>query len=123
MRKQVGVQLFALMNKVDTTLLTGAMRVWIYIHMIVPKITCDLSLYDFSMSSEIIPWERKVNKYVRRWLLLNKSFCGPLLYLSTADMCLQLPQLSTVFKKARANRRMIVGSSKDWELRVLARQA
>lgn len=60
------------LKRVDKTGLPGKFKVWVYQHRVMPSILWPLLLDDFPITT-ISNLERRVSRYLRRWLGLPSS--------------------------------------------------
>ena len=54
-------------------------KVWIYQHVVLPRVQCPLVIYKFS-KLKVKNMERKISEYLRRWFRLPRFLCSTGLY-------------------------------------------
>ena len=111
-----------LLSKVDATLLTSHQKLRIYRDGISPRLTWDLSTADISIS-----WVKKdldflVVRHLKQWTELAKSTNTSHLLLPKSMGGLQLPLISTIYKKLQSTKAASLMSSRDPLVRHLASQ-
>ncbi|XP_077083545.1 uncharacterized protein LOC143736754 isoform X1 [Siphateles boraxobius] len=89
------------LKSVDKTGLPGKFKAWIYQHGILPRILWPLLLYEFPIST-ITDLERRVSRYLRRWLGLPRSLSNIALYGNSCKLILPLKSIEEEFKVLRA---------------------
>lgn len=70
------------LNDIDKTGLRGKFKAWTCRHRILPRILWPLLLYEFPIST-ISDQERRISRYLRRWLSLPRSLSSIALYGNT----------------------------------------
>ena len=115
-------KLRSMLSKVDATLLTIHQKLRLYRDAICPRLTWDLSTTDFPIS-----WVKKnldtlAIRYLKRWTGLAKPANTSRLFLPKSKGGLQLPSLSTTFKKLQCAKAACLMSSRDPLVRHLASQ-
>ena len=89
------------LKDVDKTGLPGKFKAWVYQHGILPRILWPLLLYEFPITT-ISDLERRVSRYLRRWLGLPRSLSNIALYGKTCKLTLPLKSIEEEFKVLRA---------------------
>ncbi|XP_033747101.1 uncharacterized protein LOC117332324 [Pecten maximus] len=114
--KRLQTQVEEGLRKIDKTGLPGKFKSWIYQHGLLPRLTWPLTLYEVTTTT-VEALERKINKYLRRWLGVPPSFTSVGLYSTTAKLQLPISSLVEEFKVAKARLVMTVRDSKDEKIR------
>lgn len=112
MKEEVRSKLIELINILDQASITGAMKSWAYNNYIVPYITWELTIYDFSVSfgEEL---EAKITLHLKKWLGLSKNASPSILYRSTDHFGLSLTKITTHLKNMQVCRMHLLKYSQD----------
>lgn len=89
------------LKDVDKSGLPGKFMAWIYQHRMLPRILWPLPFYEFPITT-ISDLERRVSRYLRRWLGLPRSLSNIDLYGNTCKLTLPLKSIEEEFKVLRA---------------------
>ncbi|XP_059807673.1 uncharacterized protein LOC132381975 [Hypanus sabinus] len=95
--------------KIDKSGLPGRFKAWIFRHELLPRLMWPVMLYDIALSM-IEGLERRINRYLRRWLGVQQCFSSTVLYSKSAK--LQLP-LSLVVEKFKVGNACLIITLKD----------
>ncbi|KAK3520023.1 hypothetical protein QTP70_010861 [Hemibagrus guttatus] len=92
--------------------LPGKYKAWGYQHGVVPRLLWPLLVYEVSVST-VEGLERKINTYLRRWLVAPRSFC--FIGLNSTGSKLQLPVTSVLeeYKATKTCQAIMLRDSKD----------
>ncbi|XP_069125457.1 uncharacterized protein [Argopecten irradians] len=105
------------MRCIDKTGLPGKFKAWMYQRGLLPRLVWPLMLYEVS-NSTVERMERIINRHLRRWLGVPRSFSAVGLYSRTAKLQLPLSSLVEEFKTGKAKLTMTLKESKDDKVRL-----
>ncbi|KAJ8014697.1 hypothetical protein DPEC_G00018340 [Dallia pectoralis] len=97
---------------VDKSGLPGKFKAWIYQHGTLPRILWPLLIYDVPIST-IEGFERRVRRFLRRWLGLPRSLSSIALYGQNNKLKLPIISLNEEFKVSRAREVLLYRESRD----------
>ncbi|KAK0135815.1 hypothetical protein N1851_028312 [Merluccius polli] len=100
------------LKDVDKSGLPGIFKAWIYQHGILPRVLWPLLLYEFPITT-ITDQERRVSRYLRRWLELPRSLSDIALYGNTCKLTLPLKSIEEEFKVLQAREVLQLHESSD----------
>ncbi|XP_067284127.1 uncharacterized protein [Pseudorasbora parva] len=95
------IELEGWLAAVDKSGLPGKFKAWIYQHGILPRILWPLLIYEVPIST-IEGFERRVSRFLRKWLGLPRSLSSIALYGQNNKLKLPISGLSEEFKVGRA---------------------
>ena len=78
-REELEVKVKDRLRLIDRSLFTGFMKLWILHHILVPKISWHLMIYEIPVSS-VERLEVKISKHIRKWLGVRKMLNRSALY-------------------------------------------
>jgi len=104
------------MERVEKSGLPGKFKAWCYQHGVLPRILWPLLVYELPLTT-VESLERKLNRYLRRWLGVPKSFSSVGLYSTGSKMTLPLRAVTEEFKTAKVRAVMMLRDSKDEKIR------
>ena len=107
--KMLTIKLEECLSRLDTSLIRGDYRVWIYRNFVVPSLFFHLSVNSFSVSA-IKKLQSKATCFLKRWLRLPRS---PTLSILFHPEVLNLPYLQHYVEKAKLNCLSTISSSVD----------
>ena len=119
MPKELLDKLQSLLLKVDATQLTCHQKLRMYKEAVCPRLSWDLSLTSFPISWVVNKLNSLVTRFLKRWTGLAKSTNTSRLFLPKSSGVLQLPLVSTTFKKLQCAEAASLMSSRDplvWHL-------
>ena len=102
-RMRVRQKLSGMLKTTDQCQLNGPMKMWIYNNAIVPRLTWELTIYNFPMTY-IESLETTCTKFLKKWAGICKSISTSALYRSRNKFGLQLKKLSTTAKCMQATK-------------------
>ena len=105
-------ELEAWLCSVDKSGLPGKFKSWIYQHGVLPRTLWPLLVYDVP-TTIVESLERKVSKYLRRWLGLPRSLSSIALYADKLKLRLPFSSLNEEFKLSRTREVMQYRDSSD----------
>ena len=115
-------KLQTMLAKVDATQLSSRQKLRLFRDAVCPRLTWDLSLADLPISWVEKNLDTLTTKFLKRWTGLAKSANTCRLYLPKCKGGLQLPSISTTFKKLKCAKAASLMSSRDPVVRHLASQ-
>ena len=90
------------MKAIDKSLLTGIMNVWIYQHMLLPRLSWMMMIYEIPVS-----WIEKLGTaasgYIKKWSGVSKNMSKVALYCKESPCPLPISSVVTEFKKRKAS--------------------
>ncbi|XP_072017385.1 uncharacterized protein [Amphiura filiformis] len=101
-RKMSNQKLSAMLKTTDKSPLNGIMKMWIYNHMIIPKMTWEFTIYNLP-KTYIENLEATCTKYLKRWAGISRCTTNSALYRSKGKNGLQLknsPPLSNACRSS-----------------------
>ena len=100
------------MKAIDKALVTGVMKIWIYQHMLLQRISWMMMIYEIPVSW-IENLEVSANGYLRKWLGVNKKLSDVALYCKDSPCPLPITSISREFKKRKATALVQLQQSQD----------
>ncbi|XP_015240280.1 PREDICTED: uncharacterized protein LOC107091067 [Cyprinodon variegatus] len=104
------------LRSIEKSGLPGKFKAWLYQHGLLPRLTWLLTVYEAPMTS-VEGMERKVNKYLRKWLGIPPSFTSVGLYIRSGQLQLPLTSVVEEFKVAKCRVIMTYRDSPDDQVR------
>ena len=102
-------------KKLDKSDLAGTMKVWGYQFMLLATVSWKLMIYELPMSW-VEGMERKINKWLRKWLGISKNITDVALFCPETPCPLPLRSLVKEFKKTKVNASIQLRQSQDEEV-------
>ena len=109
-----------MLNKVDQTLLTRQQKLHLYSNGICPRLTWDMTITTLPISWIERNLETMATRYLKCWSGLAKSANTNRLYLPKSSGGLQLPSITTMYKKTRCGLAASHMTSWDSTIRLLS---
>ena len=109
-----------MLEVVDETTLTRKQKVKIYSLGICRRLNWLLTINEFSLSWVKRQLEATATRYLKRWSGLTKSANPNIFYIPRSEGGLQLPSISTLYKKLQVSKHCQLLTSKDATVRHLA---
>ena len=103
-------KLQSLLALVDGTKLVGWMKLWLYNHYIVTKLSWFLMMYDFSFSF-VSSLEKQARRYLKKWSGLARCANVQVLYQTHRNKGLNLKNVVTFFKQMQLTKLLLIRSS------------
>ncbi|XP_039504261.1 uncharacterized protein LOC120460516 [Pimephales promelas] len=97
---------------VDKSGLPGRFKAWIYQHGILPRLLWPLRIYEVPITT-VEGFERKVSRFLRRWLGLPRSLSSIAFFGHNTKLQLPLSSLAEEFKVTRAREVLLYRDSVD----------
>ncbi|KAL0148227.1 hypothetical protein M9458_056459 [Cirrhinus mrigala] len=104
------------LRKIEKSGLPEKFKAWLYQHGFLPRLMWLLTVYEVPMTS-VERVERKINKYLRRWLGIPPSFTSVGLYIRSGQLQLPLSSVVEEFKVAKCRVIMTYRDSQDEQVR------
>lgn len=104
------------MERVEKSGLPGKFKAWCYQHGVLPRILWPLLVYEVPMTTAE-SLERKMNRYLRRWLGVPKSFSSVGLYSTGSKMQLPIRSVTEEYKTTKVRAVMTLRDSRDEKIR------
>ncbi|XP_072025165.1 uncharacterized protein [Amphiura filiformis] len=96
-RQMINQKLSAMLKTTDKSQLNGTMKMWIYNHMIIPKLTWAFTINNLP-KTYIENLEAACTKYLKRWAGMSRCTTNSALYRSKGKHRLQMKKLTTAVK-------------------------
>lgn len=110
-----------LLDKTDALRLDGLIKLWIYQHIILAKISWGLMVHDLPISA-IKELQQNTNVYLKKWCGVTRSADPGILYRPKEHLGLGLTSLTTHYKKMQIVKCHLCKNSEDAEIRMLYEQ-
>jgi hypothetical protein len=111
-REQLQVKVKEGILKIDKSDFTGYMKLWFLNHVLVPKFTSQLTVYEVPMS-KVENMERMMNKYTRKWMGVSKILSETALYGKQVPCPLPIRSFRSVFKTFKTSALLRLKYSND----------
>ena len=113
-------KLTSLLEKVDATLVSRQQKLKLYKLAICPRLTWELSVNSFALSWLESKLQPIATKYLKKWCGLAKSADTGCMFLPKEHGGLDLPSLTTTYKKLQVTKAAVYTSSRDPLVRAIA---
>ena len=113
-------KLTSLLEKVDATLVTRQQKLQLFKLAIYPRLTWDLSVNHFPLSWLETKLQPIATRYLKKWCGLAKSADTGCMFLPKAHGGLDLPSLTTTYKKLQVAKAAAYSCSRDHLVRAIA---
>ena len=100
------------LSLIDKSYQLGINKVWIMQNLLLPQIRWLLIIYELPMSTAV-ELEKRVSKYIRKWLGLHKSTSSTGFYNSLAPCPLPLKSFTSILKASKTSAYLLLRDSKD----------
>merc|ERR1711894_714959 len=104
------------MEAIEKSGLPGKFKAWCYQHGVLPRILWPLLVYEVPMTTAE-SLERKMNRYLRRWLGVPKSFSSVGLYSTGSKLQLPIRSVTEEYKTTKVRAVMTLRDSRDEKIR------
>lgn len=104
------------LRSIENSGLPGKFKAWHYQHGLLPRLIWLLTVYEVPMTS-VEGMERKINKYLRKWLGIPPSFTAVGLYIRSGQLQLPLSSVVEEYKVAKCRVVMTYTDSQDEQVR------
>ena len=121
-RESLLEKLKSLLQRVDTTLVTRQQKLKLFKAGICPRLAWDLSISDFPLTWLQTKLQPLATRYLKRWCGLARSADPSRLFLPKANGGLDLPALTTMYKKLHTAKAASHMCSRDPVVRSIATQ-
>ena len=119
-RSSIIARLQDMLTAVDKTLLTKRQKLHLFTAGVCPRLSWPLMTQEFPITWVERELDSLATRYIKRWAGLTKSANTAILYLPHSKGGLNLPRLSTVYKKLQVSRQTQLLTSRDGCVRFLA---
>lgn len=117
-RDEVEKALTEWLEKVDASLITGPMKMWVYNFAILAKLTWVFTVYDFPISF-VEQLDSLVIRFLKKWSRLTKCAAPELLFLQRDISGIRLSLPSTIFKQRQVGKMLALKTAHDHRIRDL----
>ena len=100
------------LNVINKSSFTGAQKLWILQHLLIPKVQWALLIYEVSISCASL-LERKVSVFIRKWLNIHSSTTDLCLYSPISPCPLPLKSLTEVLRSSKISGHLLLRDSTD----------
>ena len=100
------------LKTIDKVNLPGKQKVWMFQHGLLPRLLWPLQVYEVTLT-RVEAIQRRINKYLRKWLGLPPSFTTLGLYSQTAKLQLPLSSLEEEYKVGKIRLQLMLRDSPD----------
>ncbi|RXN21510.1 hypothetical protein ROHU_024089 [Labeo rohita] len=114
--REMIIQADTWMTSLEKSGLPGRYRAWGYQHGVFPRLLWPLLVYEVPVST-VEGLERKINTYLRRWLVVPRSFCSIGLYSTGSKLQLPVTSVLEEYKATKTRQAMMLQDSKDERVR------
>ena len=121
-RSTLLLKLEGMLRKVDETLLTRQQKLHLYSHGICPRLVWDMTITNLTITWVTRNLEAMATRFLKRWSGLARSAATHRLYLPKSSGGLNLPSISSIFKKTRCGLAASQMCSRDSTVRFIASQ-
>ena len=111
-------QFLDMLDIVENAPINGLMKLWVYQHVVLSKISWPFMIYDFSLSF-VKKLEAKATVFLKRWAGVFKKADPSILYRPRNFLGLQLTSLTCHFQKLQVCKCMLLENSIDPNIRSL----
>ena len=116
---EVKKQLSTGLDAIEKCGLSGKYKAWIFNFALMPRILWPLTVYDIPLSP-VERMEQMINKHMRKWLGVPRSFNTNALYASSFTLSLPMKSLVEEYKTSKARLDMMLNESPDQVIRECA---
>ena len=114
-------KLLSLLGKVDSALVTRNQKLLLYKAGVCPRMLWDMGISDLSISWITRQLEATVTRYLKKWSGLSRSADPSRLYLPKKNSGLNLPNITTLYKKVKVSIACQLLMSRDPAIQRVAR--
>ena len=100
------------MTSIDRTGLPGKFKTWCYQFGILPRLAWPILMYDIPLT-RMEQLERLLNRYIRKWLGVPRSFSSVGIYSKCSKLKLPITAVTEEFKVIKAREVMSIRDSQD----------
>jgi len=101
-----------MLETVDTSLVSGPSKAWLYNNLVIPKILWELTIYNYPVTF-IRSLESDCTRYLKKWFGLAHPCNVSVLYRSKDSKSLNLKKIETAFKCCQVLKGFQLENSKD----------
>jgi hypothetical protein len=107
-----------MMNQIDKASLNGLMKLWMYQHYVLSKLSWSFLIHDFNLNF-CEKLQQNANAFLKKWVGVLKGSDEGILYRPRALLGLGLTSLSTHFKRMQVVKCHLLKNSRDADIRAL----
>ena len=100
------------MKGINSSGLPGRFKLWIYQHGVLQRLSWPFTVYNIPMT-EIEKMEVTLNKHIKQWLGVPKSFSSVGLYSTSSKLQLPLKSVTDEYKTTKARQTMTIRNNAD----------
>ena len=100
------------LNIINKSSFKGTQKLWISQHLLIPRIQWSLLIYEISISHASF-LEKKISKFIRKWLNIHSSITDISAYSSISACPLPIKSLTSIFKSSKISGDLVLWDSKD----------
>ena len=100
------------LNKLDKSYLLGSSKVWVLQFLLLPQARSIITIYEIPLST-VERLEKRVSKYIRKWLGFHPTISSLALYSKSSPCPLPFTALSSLFKTSKTSAHLQLRDSKD----------
>ena len=100
------------LDKLDKSFLLGSSKVWVLQFLLLPQVRSIITIYEIPLST-VERLEKRVSKYIRKWLGFHSSISSLALYSKSSPCPLPFTSLSSLFKTSKTSAHLQLRDSKD----------
>ena len=100
------------LNITNKSSFKGTQKLWILQHLLIPRIQWSLLIYGISISHASF-LEKKISKFIRKWLNIHSSTTDISLYSLISPCPLPIKSLTSILKSSKISGHLLLRDSKD----------
>ena len=100
------------LNIINKSSFKGTQKLWILQHILIPRIQWSLLIYEISISHASF-LEKKISKFIRKWLNIHSSTTDLSLYSFISPCPLPIKSLISILKSSKISGYLLLRDSKD----------
>ena len=100
------------LNIINKSSFKGTQKLWILQHLLIPQIQWSLLIYEISISHASF-LDKKISKFIRKWLNIHSSTTDISLYSSISPCTLPIKSLTSILKSSKISGHLLLRDSKD----------
>ena len=100
------------MKEINSSGLPGRFKLWMYQHGVLPRLTWPFTVYTIPIT-EVEKMEVTLNKHIKQWLGIPRTFSSIGLYSTSSKLQLPLKSVTDEYKTTKARQTMTIRSNPD----------
>ena len=100
------------LNLINKSSFKGTQKLWILQHLLIPRIQWSLLIYEISISHASV-LEKKISKFIRKWLNIHSLTTDISLYSLISPCPLPIKSLTSILKSSKISEHLLLRDSKD----------